>query len=267
MIGTIVFWELTGGVKREELHKILKAKNQEHWLPNPVSDRKAFMRALKRLEKDKILVKVKDDPEELVYAIATANVDEHNKDVDFSLDDVITLEKATGNVYLKLQNADPNEIQEAIKYFEDTLTADDIRAMIMRALADCKAILLRKRGGVYLVPPDKRDLLMVLKDVVSEIGSELYTLDLVQNTNTMKDTKKLVYDEIFEEIERELKAIEIMAFKKVRSDTIVKAIKRYKNLMTKAKAYEHILKDKLAEVEEKITRLEQRAKNILLSNL
>jgi len=267
--GTVVFWELSGGIRREDLEQIFTQKGApDSWLPPIPTDKAAFTRTVKHLEKENILVKVREDDEVTAYAVASANVKPEDLDVDFTLRDVVIFNKKDGSIRLKLSSIDKAVVDELFEHFHYVHTVNDIRKMIVTALDAMGATMLRRRGGVYMVPPSKRDDLIMLKEIVGSIpGCYLYLMDLYDTEETKRSAITLIEKELISEVEDELKKLEDMAQRNVRTSTIAKTLEKYKEMILKAESYAYLLKEKSKEIEQKINQLQDKAKAILLEKI
>ncbi|HDD70530.1 MAG TPA: hypothetical protein ENF94_00045 [Candidatus Woesearchaeota archaeon] len=275
ILGKVVFWALEDvSITRSELEKLFEKHGlDKRFMPPVISGRKAFNRVLRdfeKKEKQKLVRKIDETGDFIIYGIVDEEVDKENIDLDYELVDAVIFDKVNEHIYLKLRRMDSDKINEHFSYFKANYTADDIRKMITDCLLNgCNAFLLRRHGGVYFVPKDKIDTLEKLKKVVEEIGSsEFYCLDIYDAEETRRTAIKLFKDEFVQELEENSqKLIELLQKDKPRADSIKSALEKFNHSKEKLEVFKQLLEFTMEDIEKKIKETEEKVRKLLLGEL
>lgn len=271
ILGEICFWTLTNvSITRENLEDLFdKHGFDKKYLPPVVSEKKAFSRALKDLEKkekEKLVRKIADTEEHIAYCIVDEIADQNNIDVDYELVDAIIFDKKNQTIKLKLNKVDHNWIQNNFEYFKTIYTVDDIRSMIVKVLKDINSILIRKHGGVYFVPKDSIAELDKLKNIVNEIGSsEFYTLAIYDIDETKKTAIKLFKEDFLSELKENAEHIIELITKDAHARHIQKSINNFKKSIEKLSMFKSLLQFEAEDIDKIIKGYQEKIRQSLFS--
>jgi len=273
ILGEICFWTLADiSITRDELENLFnKYGLDKKYLPPVVSDKKAFSRALKDLEKkekEKMVRKIADNEDIIAYCIVDEIADQNNIDVDYELVDAIIFNKKEQNIKLKLNKVDYKWIEENFEYFKTIYTVDDIRAMIVKVLKSINSILIRKHGGVYFVPKNSISELNKLKNIINEIGSsKFYTLAIYDIEETKKTAIKLFKEDFLSELKESAEHVIELINKDAHSRYIQNSIEKFKKSIEKLSMFKTLLQFEAEDIEEIIKSYQEKISKNLLSSI
>ncbi len=273
ILGEICFWTLADvSITREDLENLFdKHGLDKKYLPPVVSDKKAFSRALKDLEKkekEKLVRKIADNEDIIAYCIVDEIADQNNIDVDYELVDAIIFNKKEQNIKLKLNNVDHKWIEQNFEYFKTIYTVDDIRTMIVKVLKNINSILIRKHGGVYFVPKNSISELNKLKNIVNEIGlSEFYTLAIYDIEETKKTAVKLFKEDFLSELKETADHVIELINKDAHSRHIQNSIEKFKKSIEKLSMFKTLLQFEAKDIDEIIKNYQEKISQSLLTNI
>ena len=271
ILGHICWWRLKNvSISRKALEDLFNLHGlDKRFLPPVVSGKKAFTRALKEIQKSKLVRKIKESEQEIIYGVVSEHVKPDELDIDYEVMDVIILDKVNELIRLKLHRLDYDWFKNNFSYFKSIHTADDIRSMIVNVLDALNAVLVRKHGGVYFVPKTSTDGLDKLANVINSIGSsEFYSLGIVDVEKTKKTAISLFKAEMEEELEKQgEKLAELVAKEKVRVSTLKHALDDYKKAKEKISMFTRILEFQAEDMKNKIEKMEAKVKEKLLDQI
>ena len=273
ILGEICFWTLADvSITREDLEKLFdKHGLDKKYLPPVVSDKKAFSRALKDLEKkekEKLVRKIADNEDIIAYCIVDEIADQNNIDVDYELVDAIIFNKKDQTIRLKLNKVNHKWIEENFEYFKTIYTVDDIRAMIVKVLKSINAILIRKHGGVYFVPKNSIAELDKLKGIVNDIGaSEFYTLAIYNIEETKKTAIKLFKEDFLSELKESAEHVIELINKDAHSRYIQNSIDKFKKSIEKLSMFKSLLQFEAEDLDKIIREYQEKISKALISQI
>jgi len=261
-IGSLVWWSVSETtITREDLKALFEAQGIPENFLIDTRARSAFKKALKEAEKDKLVRKIDDSPERIVYGIVTETADKKALDLDYSTEGVVIYDKQTRTLSFKVPPAREAEIKEAFKKYLFGYTSREVREIIRKYIMDgCGGFLAREGGGVYFIPDErKQDLLKIERAIASMNGgaSHVFIMGIPDAEREKANALRLW----IEEVNRQLKDME-RDVKKLTSSGTAKAatlhsrLEAFKALRAKAQMYASALGFEKDSIEDKVKALE-----------
>jgi hypothetical protein len=151
MLGTIVYWD--SFPKAEDVGHVQSAL-KELGLPVEAArskrDRDAFIRAVRKAEKEKLVRRLAEKPDAIVFQF-TAEFLAANR-LDYSYEAQVRFDKQSGNITSD-SNAVLGKVQELFRYAAANYEKRDLTAIVQRLFKKSADLLpLRAKGAVYFVP-------------------------------------------------------------------------------------------------------------------
>lgn len=262
-LGSLVWWTVTETVIS---HDDLKALFQKHDITEKAliatRTRSAFKKALKEAEKNKLVRRIKDDADEIVYGVIEENADEVNLDLDYTTTGVVIYSKETKTLSFKVTPEREAEIRSAFEKFMTGYTSNEVREIVKKYILDfCDGFLARNGGGVYFVPATKADALAKIEKAVAEIngGSHVFIMGVPDMARERANALRLWVEEANREVEEMTKDVEkLVSSSNTRKGTLEARIESFKALKKKADAYASALGFEKDALDEKVKALEEK---------
>ena len=259
-LGSIVTWNMTGFVARQEIVDAFTDAGLED-VPIHVSRKKTFvLRAIKDCAKDNLIRLVGEDESKITFVVVDEHTDINNESWRANVEATVTYDKKKDELRGGHDNPFIADIAEALRRNEGGVVAQDVaNATKLLLMRKANAIALREMGGVYFVPSTHTRVIDAVEHALSMCkpsrGSfKLNRLDVVANVRAAADVASIVADSLEKQVEQLTKA----AFELARDDGVrVKGLdtKRRKigELLVKAGEYQQLLNaDNLIELQTRI---------------
>jgi hypothetical protein len=183
--------------------------------------RSAFIRALRNLEEKRIIRRVEENGDMLVYQFTAEEKEGEGQDasLEYNKETVIVVDKEvyrrTGEFSRALVQGRDDIKQRVLQYFEEEKTkyySSDITRYIQRIFADrADFINLRPQGCVYFVPARYRDTVEAVRLMLRKMDTGLSSLEAMPVVNCESSREvvggafKLEMQQIYVRIAAELK--------------------------------------------------------------
>jgi len=267
VLGDIIWWTFKNITsKRYEVIAALEAEHFDTKLGGRMTDRSAYVRALRLLEKagDIIVRKVEETAEKSDFQITAEVVDANYLRYDPRV--VYSLNKETGAITIaNLMGGDAFEAQAALEdlrkrteHAHEAVTTTDLYRIMGRVFdSEGDIVRIRENGGVYFLPAGRSDLLARIDSFLSRLTGdtvELCRLPLYDSADSRENVMKAVASEVVEEINtiytelRELDGNKRDCFWNTRAE-------RIQAMNDRAVAYAAMLRGSSAEIENSLNKL------------
>jgi hypothetical protein len=262
-LGSLVWWTVTDTVIT---HDDLKALFAKHDIPEDAliatRARSAFKKALKEAEKDKLVRRIKDDADVIVYGVVEENADEVALDLDYTTTGVVIYNKETKTLTFKVTPEREADIRLAFEKYMTGYTSREVREIVKKYISEfCDGFLARGNGGVYFVPENKTSDLLKVEKAVAEIngGSHVFIMGVPDMDRERANALRLWTEEANREVEEMTKDIEkLVTAKSTRKGTLEARIESFKALKKKADAYASALGFEADALNDKVKALEEK---------
>ena len=159
VLGHLVWWDA-------ESVQIEASKFRELWIESglqnslcvEVRSRTALVKALKELEKGKLIRRIVDDESQLVYAIVREDIDSVKRDVEYEKENRVIYDKFTKELEFKVSGSIPDSIRAQFEQYESQYTTREVRKIVTRTIKYYGAITVRRSGGIYFMPGHTKQL-------------------------------------------------------------------------------------------------------------
>lgn len=310
LIGYTVLWRLAGiRVSQPNLEQALQAAGFSKYLPSPPTPRVALHRALTewiRTKRERMknsapelddegtdegnprqrrtLIRVinRARSEHVVYALIAEDIDFGALGLSYGTSLRILLHKKNGNMICTTEARGEidarresqqvtNELMPYWRQYRNLFIARDLSEMMREIIVGMNAVSLRRTGGIYFVPADKRDPLLRLQELISGIpqiteGAYVCALGVPDAAETRRTLSKAVHAGLLDEIESlrgDLTRLSESGAQH-REKTITERLVLYKKVKQKAEIYRDALGIRQDQLMAGIKDLETQARNLLL---
>jgi len=151
-LGHLVWWDCEGVEMAASKFKDLF---EECALPTglcmAVRSRTALVKALKELERGKLIRKIIDDESQIVYVIVREDIDLEAQDVDFQKENRVIYDKFDGTLEFRTEGSLPDQIREHFNRYEGQYTSREVRKVVTNTVKHFGGITVRRAGGMYFM--------------------------------------------------------------------------------------------------------------------
>ena len=197
-VGFNLWWQFSKTLSSYSvLRELAEELGLEEHLPAPTY-KKAFTQAFKHFEtrKNKILARrVAEDKRSLTHSLVFESV-ENNEELKYAQETTATLDKQTGDITIKGVLSD--DIRSVYNTYRNSVTDNDLRVFMRKALESIGAIPKKPSGGIYFVPKTKAEAIEKIAKVVetSNTKNTVY-IERVFNGEMEKETVIKTFKEVF----------------------------------------------------------------------
>lgn len=150
LLGEIISWESPTEVPIETLRDGLKAAGFKEELARDMLPRNAWLRAAKRMEEDRVIDKIEDAGGIMLFQFTKKYL--ADKQWDFRMETILTLEKATGKVSCTVWELEERAQRLIDEQMGKRSSADVTRIIQTICRKEADLFPIRRQGGVYFVP-------------------------------------------------------------------------------------------------------------------
>lgn len=262
-LGSLVWWTVSETViSREALAEIFARHDIPEKALIETRARSAFKKALKEAEKDKLVRRIKDDADVIVYGVVSEKADEVALELEYSTRGVVIYDKETKTLTFKVAPEREAEIRSAFEKYMTGYTSREVREIVKKFVIEfCDGFLAREGGGVYFVPDTKSSELLKVEAAVAEInsGSHVFIMGVPDMDRERANALRLWTEEANREVEEMTKDVEkLTSSSNTRKATLESRIEAFKALKKKADAYASALGFEADSLNEKVKALEDK---------
>jgi hypothetical protein len=203
LLGTIVYWD---SFPKAEAVSNVQAALKELGLPVEAArnkrDRDAFIRAVRKAEKEKLVRRLAERPESIVFQF-TAEYLAANR-LDYSYEAQVRFDKQSGNI-----TSDSTEVlrkvQELFRYSAQNFEKRDLTAIVQRLFKRTADLLpLRAKGAVYFVPATYQEQVECIGQFMERFDNRLQTIAVPKGDTPSRRT---VLEAFIADADSEVKAL------------------------------------------------------------
>lgn len=247
------------------------------FLPKPVRPIDAFRRATTELEATRIpcgnnyflnilIREVKTDPKVAIRHIVKEIVDSKNVRLQYSVTGEIVFERETNKICTRAFTDDTItkdlliKAEELYNKYKENYDGSHIRRLVRDILYRLNPVIVRPSGGVYFVPEEHAETLLKLKKLIQLLGSEFFTIPLINDAETRDMILKKYVDQVTEQI---IEISTLMNKGDVTKAEMVTLFETSKKLLQQLDQYEGILQAELTDLKERANLLKLQLMQIL----
>lgn len=273
--GSNVWWTVPALVVDGKLAQAVLVANGFDKSAIPLPTRREVVRraadsfANRRVRDDKkITEKARENADEVSYGILDFNQDDSER-VSYRQHTLVKLDKASGRVSAEGDLAD--KVLEAVAAYEGKINDSDVRAFLLKVVAQCYGVAKRPSGGIYFIPEKYVEKVQAVRNVLRELGTgaKIYVEGVINGVQERQNVWESVEDEINQRIEETLAAVgkigkRVNAAKDKESELegLKELMEAYKGLLGEEAKYEGVadkIENAVKQVAEKISQLRQAA--------
>jgi hypothetical protein len=250
VLGFIVFWNIRNcDLTQEQFAAKLTANNLSDTWAREHNYRSAFTRALRNMEEKRVIKRVREDENELVFQFTAENLIRSQDTLEYEKETTLILNK---NKYKEDQDfaaaltQGKSEIKDkVVAHFHTEKTkynSSDMTRYIQNILTqNADIVSLREQGCVYFVPIGYREVMDNVIGLVRSIGTS--TMDFIPIPN-VEASRNLIENALVDEVDATI----------ARLEKEVEAVERGEKSVT-----EKWSENKLAKIKAAVNRMEQYA--------
>jgi hypothetical protein len=255
LYGEIVFWSCVNmTVRFAQVERSLDAAGLDTKVLRGMLPRNAFARACHELEENRIIRKLAEDPNTLVFQF-TKEVREEDG-FRYDPEAKLELDKKTGTVTCAANKALAAQAQKLVDEAMDNRTGSDITALVQRLFRkNADLFPARESGGVYFVPVEHADFVAKVEAFFKEIGGKLERWPIAKgDARSDVSVKDAVTNGLRAMIEEQQAAVEAFDPTEVTKRSTNHAAEKLKRIRTKITAYAEYLADEKARLEAELAK-------------
>jgi len=260
-LGDLIMWSVEEmEILPSELETLLAKHGIEKWAPVPIRTKTAARKAIIQVRKDlehgdlRVLVrKVRENDEEVRYAIVDEQADRENAHLDYSLRNQVVFLKTVGE--LQFTKEEIPEIRERFERLRQVYTQREIVAMLRNIMLGYGGIPFRDGSGMFFMPVAVRRITDALRTLVNDdlngqYGRAYFRPIGVVNSDESKDALDSVFRlNIVEDLSEAQEALSrVLSMEDVKSSSIRYALDRYREIENKARMYRDLLSVQVEEI-------------------
>lgn len=258
-LGEVIAW-MSKATSQAALVAGLKAGGLDPALARDFLPRHAFSRALRKMEKNRVIRQVSEDKTHILFQFTSeAKIGDRFR---YDLEATLTLNKASGRIECSsaaLEATAKAMLDECM----DARTATDVTSIVQRILKGRGDLFpINPHGGAYFVPQQHAGLIDQVQQFLGAIGGAVNRFAVsAGNAETARSVRDSIADGIAASLAEYQAAVD--AFDKdTRPDTIKRAAERIKVAKFKVEGYAALLGDQKDRLEEslKVASAQLRAK-------
>lgn len=266
--GEVVAWEVKA---KETPFALVRDAAQKSGIPEELlkdlKPRSAFSRACKDLKKDRVIRKVKDEDEKIVFQFTQESL--VGSKFEYVYEASLILDKDTGRVTADEYGAEElaKHAEELVAHAMKTRTAQDITGIVKKAFQNHADLfpIVPSKGVAYFVPEEHREFTNRMREFLKEIGGTLHGFPVPKGTEQGNQSVKQAVESgltaMLEELEE---AAKLWDPDKTRASTTEKSVERWQLINHKLEAYETYLGDAVQRMKAKARVTKQKLANRIL---
>jgi len=246
LTGEIVAWEFSLAKSYVAVREALKNRFFDEKTARTLPTRHAFTRALKRLERDRLVRPLMEDDRRVVFQLTREFKETGQVKFNYVFEATLELDKLHGTVTSTDDEALAKDLELRVAENCALRTTGDLSSM-MKTIFTRQADLfpVKHTGGVYFVPECHRDFTDRAEAVVRDLGGSMTRFPVPEGeVPSVKESVSSGIDSMIRELQ-----LAVEEFNgSTRECTIERAAKRVNELNTKIDAYGSYLEEKASKL-------------------
>lgn len=265
LLGAMVYWSFSDvDIPAQELQDAFEEHGIEYRLPN-VTGRRALTKALtilKKAQKEKMIEKILEDEDQVVYAVLDKEVDRDRMELEVENLNAVIFNKATQDLEFKFSgDAVSEQVKELFQELQGTYNAEDMRRLVKRYVTKLGCIMLRERGGVYFVPVTQLKEVERLSKMVDATfrDSHVSFLGIVDTERTQQTVGRDFKREMLADVETAAQELVNLldTNEEVRASTLQVRLDRYRFMHDKIEVYSELLRTDAKKIDTRVRKMEK----------
>jgi len=259
-LGHVVYWSGTDAdVLVRDVQAALKAAGLNEEMAYDPEKKNAFIRAVRKAEQEKLVRRVEETPQKLVFQFTREFL--NGQQLDYSCEALVTFSKVTLGIYSTSKQVEAL-VAKHVLHTSTHFLPRDITALIQRIFKkEADLLPLRARGSVYFIPQAYTDLVKMVQDFMGRIGWTLESL----NIGKEEASKGAVYRAFVEEMKTTLADMEqtVTEIEQTPDDatatrSVTMRIRNVKEAMVRVRNYEELLSATAEDLKAGLTKVHDR---------
>lgn len=252
LLGEVIAWRLPRNVltTKNDLIAALSAAGLETKLARDLCLRHAFVRACRKLEAQRIIRKVEENRDRLVFQFTREHLDLQLRRMDYQFDAIVELQKGSGDVHCTDPNLEALAKSELAIALEERRTSDVTR--ILMSIFRKEAHIAPIKGGVFFVPQQHADLIAKVADFCTHLQGHLGRLPVPADTPQGDATVQVIMQDSFKELIVEAQTVITNLNETTRESTLRSLEERLEEISGKLWEYERPLGSSKAVLEDNL---------------
>lgn len=152
ILGHLVWWDLEGvEIAASTFQDLFEECGLPTGLCISTRSRTALTKALKELERGKLIRKIIDDSTQIVFVVVREEVDADARDVDFEKENRIIYDKILQDLEFRIEGPVADQIRKQFEQYIDQYTSREVRTIVTNTIKRFGGITVRRTGGTYFV--------------------------------------------------------------------------------------------------------------------
>jgi len=239
LLGEIISWESPTEVPIGTLRDGLRAAGFKEELARDMLPRNAWLRAAKRMEEDRVIDKIEDAGGIMLFQFTKKYL--ADKQWDFRMETILTLEKATGKVSCTVWELEERAQRLIDEQMGKRSSADVTRIIQTICRKEADLFPIRRQGGVYFVPERHSWVIGSLGTLLESIKGSLVRFPVPAGSETGRlNAAQIMQQELHSRIQDHMDLIAKYT-EKVDDEVLCERSKAIVRLKGELESYEAIL--------------------------
>lgn len=240
--GEIVTWNAKSGSvhTHSAIVSALQSAGLNHELAREFLPRHAWARAARKMEDGRLIDKVNETADVLVFQFTKQFVNSKKEEVQFKKETLVRLNKTTGEITCDdkaIQEVAQNELNRATQ----ERTTNDVTKIVQRLFDDNASLFpIRDQGGAYFVPQEHIDFIAKVQTFLGQLGGSMRRFEVADGKNSKSAIASSIAESFESLIQEHNEAVEGFTLS-TRADTLENAANRIRDTRVKLEAYAHYL--------------------------
>ena len=180
IVGHLCWWEFHAArIPVEDFRQLWSTQELPMHLLTKIKDRTALRKALRELQRKKLLTRIKDDAERIVWRVTTEDVDYEQEDVTYRKAQQVIFNKSTKQIEFQIDDPVANEaVRNLFRRYRGAFTARELRKMMTSTIEYMNGVTLRSSGGLYFIARRHTETINKVRQVLSRVEGDNHFIAL-----------------------------------------------------------------------------------------
>ena len=243
VFGKLMVWSLAEvEMLVDELEGLCERTIGSQYMPTTPGKKRALRRALRAIESDGLIRKIRDDEIMIAYGLVEEIPDVEAIDLDLNKLNIIIFDKATEHLEFR-GNHKNDEIRQLFELYSEVYTTEDVRKMVIAYIKEQHGISVREQGGTYyLRNVEHAETAQAFIQGLNS-GSQALLFSVFDDAGSRDAVGNLAKEAIQRELELLAEEIKVLIADNASETVLGKRLEKFKNLRKKAKIYQDCMKE------------------------
>lgn len=259
IIGYFCWWAVHNcKISRVDLQAMIDEEGISFIVPEPCA-RSNFLKAVREVasanKKRFMIRKIYKHAEEYCFGLVDESISETAKSLDYAHTATMVFNPLTGTLACDFQHAAFDEIKKLFEEYQNTLTSQDVRNMVIGILSTAHVVGVRQRGGIYFVASKFQDLVEKLSNLLSKLPGECELA--VAPQVDVESTKKAIYKAFIVGLKEKIATFQTELTSDMRKSTLANRLDEFKQLREEISFYSDALSFQAQDLDASLQELAQ----------